>query len=63
MFLLFVLGHVMRTNDGNVLRKALTSKIEGLKKKGRPEVEWRNKIASENSKVGSKEKEASGRKK
>ena len=34
-------GHVMRKDQGNVLRKALTFKIDGSTKKGRPKVKWK----------------------
>ena len=45
---------IKRRYEGNVLRKALTFKIDGLRKKGRSKVEWTNKIVSEISKVGLK---------
>ena len=53
----------MRRDKGNVLKKALTFKIDSLKKKGRLKVEWKNKIVSEISKVGLKKKDALDRKK
>ena len=56
-------GHVMKKGLRNVLRKALAFEIDGLKKKGRPKVEWKNKIVLEISKVGLKEKDDLDRKK
>ena len=52
----------MRRDEGNVLRKALTFRIDGFKKKGRPKVEWKNKMVSKISEVGLKEKDALDRK-
>ena len=57
------LGHVMRRDEGNVLRKALTFEIDGLKKKSRPKFKLKNKIVSEISEVGLKEKDTFDRKK
>ena len=56
-------GHVMRRNEGDVLRKELAFEIDSLKKKGRQKVKWKNKIVSEISKVGLKENNALDRKK
>ena len=54
--------YVMRRDERNVLRKALTFKIDGLRKKGRPKVEWTNKIVSEVSEVGLQEEHVLDRK-
>ena len=53
----------MRRDEGNVLKKSLTFKIDGLKKKGRSKVKWKNTIVSEMSEVGLKEEDALNRKK
>ena len=45
-------GHVIRRDERNVLRKALTFKDDGSNKKGGPKVKWKNKIVSKISEVG-----------
>ena len=34
-------GHVLRREDGHVLRRALDFKVEGQRKKGRPKRTWK----------------------
>ena len=34
-------GHVLRTADGHVLRRALDFEVEGQRKKGRPKRSWK----------------------
>ena len=34
-------GHVLRREDGHILRRALDFEVEGQRKKGRPKREWK----------------------
>ena len=40
-------GHVLRREDGHVLRRALHFKVEGQRKKGRPERTWKKQVEEE----------------
>ena len=42
-------GHVLRREDGHVLRKAI---IKALKKKWRPKRTWKKQVEEESAKVG-----------
>ena len=45
-------GHVLRRQDGHVLRRALDFEVEGQRKKGRPKRTWKNQVEKESVKVG-----------
>ena len=45
-------GHVLRREDGNVLRRALQLEVEGQWKKGRLKRTWRKLVEEESVKVG-----------
>ena len=45
-------GHLMRREDGNVLRRALDFEVEGQRKKGRPKRTWKRQVEEESVKVG-----------
>ena len=36
--------HVLRREDGHVLRRALDFEVEGQRKKGRPKRTWKNQV-------------------
>ena len=36
-------AHVLRRDEGDVLRRALEFKVDGKRKKGRPKVTWKQK--------------------
>ena len=51
-------GHVLRREDGHVLRRALDFEVEGQRKKGRPKMTWKRQVEEENMKVGLRRKDA-----
>ena len=51
-------GHVLRREDGHVLKKALHFEIEGQRNKGRPKRTWKRQVEEESAKVGLKRKDA-----
>ena len=54
----FRYGHVLRREDGHVLRRALDFVIEGQRKKGRPKRTWKNQVEEESMKVGLRKEDA-----
>ena len=51
-------GHVLRREDGHVLRRALDCEVEGQWKKGRPKRTWKTQDEEESVKVGLRRKDA-----
>ena len=45
-------GHVLRREDGHVLRMVLEFEVEGQRKKGKPKRTWKKQVEEENVKVG-----------
>ena len=45
-------GHVLRREDGHILRGALDFEVEGQWKKGRPKRMWKIQVEEESVKVG-----------
>ena len=45
-------GHVLRREDGHVLRRALYFEVEGQKKKVRLKKTWKKQVEEESVKVG-----------
>ena len=45
-------GHVLRREDGHVLRRALDYEVDGQRKKGRPKRTWKKQVEEEIVKVG-----------
>ena len=45
-------GHVLRRDDGYVLRSALGFEVEGQRKLGSPNRTWKRQVAEESVKVG-----------
>ena len=37
-------GHVLRREDGHILRRVLDFEVEGQRKKGRPKRTWRKRV-------------------
>ena len=54
-------GHVLRSEDGHVLRKALEFEVEGRRKRGRPKRTWKKQVEEECRKVGLRKKDAQDR--
>ena len=46
------MGHVLRKEDGDVVRNALEFNVEGRRKRGRPKRTWRKQIEEERLKAG-----------
>ena len=51
-------GHVLRRDDGHVLRKALEFEVKGKRKQGRPKKSWKTQIEKESKSVGLEKKNA-----
>ena len=45
-------GHVLRRDDGHVLRKALEFEVMGKRKRGRPKKTWKTQVEKESKSVG-----------
>ena len=54
-------GHVLRRDDGNVLRKALEFEVRGKRKQGRPKKTWKMQVEKESKSVGLEKKDAMNR--
>ena len=51
-------GHVLRREDGLVLRRALDFEVGGQRKKGRPKRTWKKQVEEKSVKVGLRRKDA-----
>ena len=51
-------GYVIRTNDDNILKKAMMMEVNGKRKRGRPKLTWRRQVKESVKKVGLKIEEA-----
>ena len=51
-------GHVLRRDDGHVLRKALEFQVRGNRKPGRPKKTWKTQVEKESKSVGLEGKDA-----
>ena len=60
-FLFYFYGHVLRRDDGHVLRKALEFEVKGKRKRGRPRKTWRSQVEKESKSVGLKKEGAKNR--
>ena len=49
-------GHVLRRDDGHVLRKALEFEVRGKRKRGRPKKTWKMQVEKESKSVGLEKK-------
>ena len=54
-------GHVLRSEDGHVLRRALEFEVKGRRKRGRPKRTWRKQVEEESRRVGLKKDVAQNR--
>ena len=54
-------GHVMRRDDGHVLRKALEFDLKGKTKQGRPKKAWKMQVEKESKSVGLEKEDAINR--
>ena len=50
-------GHVLRREDGHILRRTLDLEVEGQRKKGRPKRTWKKQVEEESMKVGLRRKD------
>ena len=48
-------GHVLRRDDGHVLRKALEFKVKGKRKRGWPKKTWKTQVEKKSKGVGFEE--------
>ena len=51
-------GHVLRRDDGHVLRKVLEYEVRGKRKQGRPKKTWKMQVEKESKSVGLEKKDA-----
>ena len=49
-------GHVLRRDDGHVLRKALEFEVRAKRKRGRPKKAWKMQVEKESKSVGLEKK-------
>ena len=54
-------GHVLRREEGNILREALDFKVDGPRRRGRPKCTWKRKVEEEIKKIGLKKEDATNR--
>ena len=54
-------GHVLRRDDGHVLRKVLELEVKGKRKRGRLRKTWRSQVEKESKSVGLKKEDAKNR--
>ena len=54
-------GHVLRRDDGRVLRKALEFEVRGKRKRGRPKNSWKTQVERESKSVDLEKKDAMNR--
>ena len=54
-------GHVLRRDDGHVLRKALEFEVRGKRKPGRPKKTWKMQVEKESKSVCLEKKDAMNR--
>ncbi|XP_015759964.1 PREDICTED: uncharacterized protein LOC107339218 [Acropora digitifera] len=54
-------GHVLRRDDGHVLRKALEFEVSSRRKPGRTKKTWKMQVEKESKSVGLKKKDAMNR--
>ena len=54
-------GHVLRRDDGHVLRKALEFEVSGRRKPGRPKKTWKMQVEKESKSVGLEKKDSINR--
>ena len=51
-------GHVLRRNDGHVLRKALEFEVKGKRRRGRPTKMWKTQVEKQSKSVGLEREDA-----
>ena len=51
-------GHVLKRDDGHILRKALEFEMRGKRKRGRPKKTWKTQVEKESKSVGLEKKDA-----
>ena len=54
-------GHVLRRDDGHVLRKALEFEVRSKRNQGRPKKTWRRQVERESKNVGLEREDAMNR--
>ena len=54
-------GHVLKRDDGHVLRKALEFEVKGKRKRGRPKKTWKTQAEKESKSFGLEKKDATNR--
>ena len=51
-------GHMLRRDDGHILRKALEFEVRGKRKPGRPKETWKSQVKKERKSVDLEKKDA-----
>ena len=51
-------GHVLKREDGQVLRSSLDFEVEGQRKRGRLKRTWKKQVEEESMKIGLRTKDA-----
>ena len=47
-------GHVLRKDNGNILRKALDFEVAGRRGRGRPNMAWKRQVEKHTNQIGLK---------
>ena len=54
-------GHLLRRDDGHVLRKALEFEVKGKRKQGQPKKTWKTQVEKDSKSVGLEKEDALNR--
>ena len=54
-------GHVLRRDDGHVLRKALEFEVKDKRKRGLPKKTWKTQVEKESKSIGLEKRDAMNR--
>ena len=54
-------GHLLRRDDGHVLKKALKFELKGRRKRGRPKRMWKTQVEKESKSVSLEKEDAMNR--
>ena len=57
------MGHVLRREDDEPVKRAWDLEVDSIRGKGRPKITWKDMVKKESSKVGLNEEDARDRKK
>ena len=59
--MVWTIGHVIRRDGDNILKKAMMLKVHGKRKRGQPKLTWKRQVEESGKKVALKMEEAGDR--